>query len=44
MRSNAFLSKNDVKCAKTSFFALKTRFEHITNFNATKALGNEQTH
>ena len=43
MRLNAFLSTNDVKCTKTSFFALKTRFKHITSFNAVKALGNKQT-
>ena len=44
MRLNAFASKKDVKFAKTRFFALKTRFMHITSFNAMKALGNVQTH
>ena len=44
MRLNAFFSKNDVKCAKTRYFALKTRFLHIIGFNAMKALGNVQTH
>ena len=44
LRLNAFLSKNDVKCAKTCYFALKTRFMHIIGFNAMKALGNLQTH
>ena len=40
MRLNAFSSRNDVKCTKTSFFALKTRFKHITSFNAMKARAN----
>ena len=45
LRFNAFLSKNDVKCAKTRPFELKTRFFlHIIGFNAVKALGNVQTH
>ena len=44
LRLNAFFSKNDVKCAKTRYFALKTRFLHIFGFNAMKALGNVQTH
>ena len=44
MRLNAFFCKNDVKCAKTRYFALKTRFLHIIGFNAMKALGNVQTH
>ena len=44
MRLNAFTSKKDVKFAKTRYFALKTRFMHITSFNARKALGNVQTH
>ena len=40
MRLNAFFSGNDVKCAKTRCFALKTCFMHIISFNAMKALGN----
>ena len=40
---NAFFSKNHDKCAKTRFFALKTRFMHIVGFNAMKAPGNVQT-
>ena len=44
IRLNAFFSKKDVKCAKTRYFALKTRFVHITSLNAMKALGNVQTH
>ena len=44
MRLNAFFCKHDVKCAKTRYFALKTRFLHIIGFNAMKALGNVQTH
>ena len=44
MRLNAFFSKNDVKCAKTRYFALKMSFMHIIGFNAMKALGNVQTH
>ena len=40
MRLNAFFSRKDVKCAKPRYFALKTRFLHITSFNAMKALGN----
>ena len=43
MRLNAFFSSNDVKCTKTSYFALKTRLMHIIDFNAMKALGNVQT-
>ena len=43
LRLNTFFSKNDVKCDKTRYFALKTRFLHIINFNAMKALGNVQT-
>ena len=39
-----FFNKNDVKCSKTCYFALKTRFMHIVGFNAMKALGNLQTH
>ena len=39
LRLNAFFSKNDLKCAKTSQFALKTRLSHIISFNALKALG-----
>ena len=41
---NAFFSKNDFKCAKTRYFALKTRFLHIIGFNAIRALGNVETH
>ena len=37
-------SKNDVKYAKTRYFALKTRFLHIIGFNAIEALENVQTH
>ena len=44
MRLNAFFSKNDVNCAKMRYFALKTRFMHITSFNAMKALENVHTH
>ena len=44
LRFNAFFSKNDVKCAKTRYFALKTRFVHKIGFDAMKALGNVQTH
>ena len=44
MRLNAFFSKNDVRCAKTRYFALKTRFMHIIGFNAMKALEMVQTH
>ena len=40
LRLNAFCGKNDVKCAKTRYFALKTRFMHIIGFNAMNALGN----
>ena len=39
LRLNAFFSKNDVRCAKTRYFALKTRFMHTIGFNAMKALG-----
>ena len=38
LRLNAFFSKNDVKCAKTRYFAPKTRFMQIVGFNAMKAL------
>ena len=44
LRLNAFFSKNDVKCAQTRYFALKTRFLLIIGFNAMKALGNVETH
>ena len=44
LRFDALFSKNDVKCAKTRYFALNTRFLHIISFNAMKALGNVQTH
>ena len=40
LRLNAFFSKNDVRCAKTRYSALKTRFMHIIGFNARKATGN----
>ena len=43
MRLNAFFSENYVKCAKTRYFALKTRFLHFIGFNAMKALGDVQT-
>ena len=39
LRLNAFFSKNVVRCAKTRYFALKTRFMHTIGFNAMKALG-----
>ena len=39
---NAWFSKNDVKCAKRRYFALKTRFMHIIGFDAMKALRNVQ--
>ena len=44
LRLNAFSSKNDVTCAKTPYFALRTRFLHIIGFNALQALGMVQTH
>ena len=44
LRLNAFFSKNDVRCAKTRYFALKTRFMHTIGFNAMKALGIVQLH
>ena len=44
LRLNAFFSKNDVSCAKTRYFALKTRFMHTIGFNAMKALGMVQRH
>ena len=44
LRLNAFFSKNDVRCAKTRYFALKTCFMHIIGFNAMKALGMVQMH
>ena len=41
LRLNVFFSKNDVKCAKARYFALKSLFcLHIIGFNAMKALGN----
>ena len=40
---NKIFSKNDVKCAKTRYFALKTCFMHIVGINAMKELGNVQT-
>ena len=44
MRLNAFFSKYDVRCAKTRYFALKTRLRHTIGFNAMKALGMAQMH
>ena len=44
MRLNAFFSKNDVRCAKTRYLALKTRFKHTIGFNSMKALGMVQMH
>ena len=44
LRLNAFFSKNDVKGAKTHYFALKTRFTNIVDFNSMKALVNVQRH
>ena len=44
LRFNAFFSKNDVRCAETLYFALKTRFMHTIGFNAMKALGKVQMH
>ena len=44
MRLNAFLSKNDVRCAKTRYFALKRRSLHTIGFNAMKAQGMVQMH
>ena len=44
LRLNAFFNENDVRCAKTHCFALKTRFMHIIGFNAMKTLGMVQTH
>ena len=37
--STRFSEKNDVRCAKTRYFALKTRLMHTIGFNAMKALG-----
>ena len=44
LRLNAFLGKNNVRCAKTRYFALKTRFMHTIGFNAMKALEMVQMH
>ena len=44
MRLNPFFGKNDVRCPKTRYFALKTSFMHIIGFNAMKTLGMVQTH
>ena len=44
LRLNAFFSKNDVRCAKMRYFALKTRFMHTIGFNTLKTLGMVQTH
>ena len=44
LRLNAFFSKNDVRCAKTRYFSLKTRFMHTIGFNAMKVLGMVQMH
>ena len=35
---------DNVRCAKTRYFALKTRFMHTIGFNAMKALGMVQMH
>ena len=43
LRLNAFFRKNDVKCAKIRYFALKTRFMRIIGFYSMKALGNVKT-
>ena len=39
LRLRSVFSKNDVICAKTRYFALKTRFMHIIGFNAMKHWG-----
>ena len=44
MGLNAFCSKNEVRCAKTRYFALKTLFLPTFGFNAMKALGKVQMH
>ena len=44
LRSNAFFSKNDVRCAITRYFAIKTRFMHTIGSNAMKALEMVQMH
>ena len=44
LRLNAFFSKNDVRRAKTRYFALKTCFMHTIGFNAMKSLGMVQMH
>ena len=44
LRLNAFSSKNEVRCAKTRYFALKTRFMHTIGLNAMKTLGMVQMH
>ena len=44
LRLNAFFSKNDDRCAKTRYFAQKTRYMHTIGFNAMKALGMVQMH
>ena len=44
LRLKAFFSKIDVRCAKTRYIALKTRFKHTIGFNAMKTLGIVQTH
>ena len=38
------LPLHEVRCAKTRYFALKTRFMHTIGFNAMKALGILQMH
>ena len=43
LRLNAFFSKNDVRCVKTRYFALKTRFMRTIGFNAMKTLEMIQT-
>ena len=40
MRLNAFFSKNDVRCAKTRYFALKARFMAHYRFLRNESTGN----
>ena len=44
LRLNALFSKTDVRCAKTRYSGLKSRFMLIIGFNAIKAMGNVQAH
>ena len=44
LRLYSFFSKNDVRCVKTRYFAVKTCFMHTIGFNAMKALGMVQMH